>query len=81
MGYDLIMKKNEKGKHNDIKSKEEGLVTLDGFLTQEDKMKYEIAKEIGVLDKVLEHGWKSLTAKESGRIGGLMTKRKKEGKH
>jgi hypothetical protein len=23
-------------------------------------------------------GWKSLTAKESGRIGGIMTKRKKE---
>ena len=27
---------------------------------------------------VLSDGWKSLSAKETGRIGGLMTKRKKE---
>ncbi len=44
----------------------------------EEKLKYEIAKELGYLDKVVESGWKSLTAKESGRIGGLMTKRRKE---
>ncbi len=47
-------------------------------LKPEEEMKYEIAKELGYLDKVLETGWKSLTAKESGRIGGIMTKRKKE---
>ena len=44
----------------------------------EEKLKYEIATELGILDKVLDTGWKSLTAKESGRIGGLMTKRRKE---
>ena len=44
----------------------------------EDKIKYEIAEELGYLDKVKATGWKSLTAKESGRIGGMMTKRKKE---
>ena len=43
-------------------------------------MKYEIASELGYLDKVLSTGWKSLTAKESGRIGGLITKRKREQK-
>lgn len=47
-------------------------------LKPEEEMKYEIAKELGYLDKVLSSGWKSLTAKESGRIGGLMTKRKRE---
>lgn len=47
-------------------------------LTEEDVLKYEIARELGLLDKVLENGWKTLTAKETGRIGGLMTKRKKE---
>jgi len=47
-------------------------------LKPEEKMKYEIAKELGYLDKVLSSGWKSLTAKESGRIGGLITKKKKE---
>lgn len=44
----------------------------------EEKMKYEIAEELGLLDKVLESGWRSLTSKETGRIGGLITKKKKE---
>ena len=45
---------------------------------EEEKIKYEIAEEMGILDKVLESGWKSLSAKETGRIGGLMTGRRKE---
>ena len=49
-------------------------------LKPEEEMKYEIASELGYLDKVLSTGWKSLTAKESGRIGGIMTKRKREQK-
>ncbi len=44
----------------------------------EDKMKYEIAEELGLTDKIKEVGWGGLTAKESGRIGGLMTVRKRE---
>ncbi|BCN32149.1 small, acid-soluble spore protein, alpha/beta type [Anaeromicropila herbilytica] len=47
-------------------------------LKPELQMKYEIAKELGLFDRVLENGWKNLSAKETGRIGGLMTKRKKE---
>ena len=47
-------------------------------LTPQEKLKYEIAEELGLLDQVLQKGWKSLSAKETGRIGGLMTKRKKE---
>ena len=50
---------------------------LEGTLSQAEKMKYEIADEMGVLDKVLKDGWKSLSSKETGRIGGLMTKKKK----
>ena len=42
-------------------------------------MKYEVAEELGLLDKVLEYGWKSLTSKETGRIGGLVTKKKRDG--
>ena len=42
-----------------------------------EKMKYEIAEELGLLDRVKKDGWKSLTAKETGRIGGLMNKRRK----
>ena len=46
--------------------------------TANDIMKYEIAKELGLTEKVNATGWKSLTAKESGRIGGILAKRKKE---
>ena len=46
-------------------------------LTQEEKLKYEIAEELGLLDRVMKDGWKSLSSKETGRIGGLMTKKKK----
>lgn len=49
-------------------------------LTKEEKMKYEIAKELGLFQRVMDQGWNSLTAKETGRIGGLMTKHKRESK-
>lgn len=41
------------------------------------RLKYEIAEELGLLKKVQESGWKSLTPKESGRIGGILSRRKK----
>ena len=47
-------------------------------LKPEDKMKFEIAAELGLADKVIAGGWRSLTAKESGRIGGLITKKRRE---
>ena len=47
-------------------------------LEPEEQLKYEIAEELGLLDKVVAEGWKFLSAKETGRIGGLMTKKKKE---
>ena len=50
------------------------------MLTEDEKLKYEIAEELGLADKVQKEGWKSLSAKETGRIGGLMTKRKREQK-
>ena len=56
------------------KKKKEKEITLD------DIMKLEIAEEIGLLDKLEEKGWGGLTAKETGRIGGLMTAKKKKRK-
>ena len=53
---------------------------LRGELPEEEKIKYEIAEEMGILDKVLESGWKSLSAKETGRIGGLLASKRKEEK-
>ncbi|NLY45091.1 MAG: small, acid-soluble spore protein, alpha/beta type [Tissierella sp.] len=46
--------------------------------TEDDRLKYEIAGELGLLDKIEEVGWAGLTAKESGRIGGIMTSRKRK---
>lgn len=59
------------------KEKEINLSELDPV----EKMKYEIAEELGLLDRVMAEGWKNLTAKETGRIGGLVTKRKKQMKN
>ncbi|MBE5922585.1 MAG: small, acid-soluble spore protein, alpha/beta type [Lachnospiraceae bacterium] len=46
-------------------------------LPDEERLKYEIADELGLLAQVEKHGWRGLSAQETGRIGGLMTKRKK----
>jgi len=47
-------------------------------LTEDEKMKYEIAEELGLLEKVLKDGWRSLSSKETGKIGGLVTKKRRE---
>ncbi len=48
------------------------------YLSAQEKRKYEIARELGLLDKVRQVGWAGLSAKETGRIGGLMGKHKGE---
>lgn len=58
-------------------AKKEKKIKLDE-LTPEEQLKYEIAEELGLMDRVLKDGWKSLSAKETGRVGGLMTKKKRE---
>ena len=45
-------------------------------LKKEEQEKWEIALELGLFDKVVDSGWRSLTAKESGRIGGILSSRK-----
>ena len=60
------------GKEKEIEAYKQNL------LTDQEKLKYEIAEEMGLLDRVLRDGWRSLSAKETGRIGGLMTRRRKE---
>ena len=66
-----------KGESIFMSQKKEKKINLNE-LTEEELLKYEVAEELGLLDRVLSQGWKSLTSKETGRIGGLMTKRKKE---
>jgi len=50
------------------------------IITNNDYMKYEIASELGLLDKVKEFGWAELTAKEAGQIGGILTSRNRKRK-
>ena len=47
-------------------------------LKPEDVLKFEIAAELGLADKVVAGGWRCLTAKESGRIGGMLSSRTKK---
>ena len=47
-------------------------------LTREERMKYEIAQELGLMDRVREVGWAGLSAKETGRIGGLIGQKKRK---
>lgn len=37
------------------------------------EIKLEIARELGLSDKLREQGWKGMTARETGRIGGSMS--------
>jgi hypothetical protein len=46
------------------------------FLSKRDRQKYETARELGLLDRVTEVGWAGLSAKESGRIGGKMGRKR-----
>lgn len=51
-----------------------------GKLAEKEQKKWEIALELGYFDKIVEGGWKSLTSRESGRVGGILAsgKRKKQ---
>lgn len=40
-----------------------------------EKMKYEIAEELGLSDKVKDKGWENMTARDTGRVGGVMSRR------
>ena len=46
--------------------------------TAHERSKYRAAQEAGLLERVLEVGWAGPSAKESGRIGGLMARRREK---
>lgn len=43
----------------------------------DDDLKNEVIAELGLVEKVKQFGWKGLSAKETGRIGGIIARRKK----
>lgn len=42
------------------------------------RLKYQVAEELGLSKKLKTYGWKGLTAKETGRIGGIMRRKLKD---
>ncbi len=47
------------------------------MMKKDEALKLQVARELGLMEKVMRDGWKSLSAKETGRIGGLMSRRQK----
>jgi len=50
------------------------------ILTERDKLKMEIAKELGLWEQIEREGWESLTNAACGRVGGIMRRKLKENK-
>lgn len=46
-------------------------------VTEQERLKYEAAEELGLLPRLLEVGWGGLTAGETGKIGGVVARRLK----
>lgn len=40
-----------------------------------DRMKFEIASELGIADTVRNNGWATMTSADCGRVGGQMVRR------
>lgn len=48
------------------------------MLSHEERLKYEAAGALGLMDRLLAVGWAGLTAAESGRIGGWVGAQKRK---
>ncbi|MCY0880283.1 MAG: alpha/beta-type small acid-soluble spore protein [Firmicutes bacterium] len=40
-----------------------------------DRLKYEVAEDLGLNDDIRSRGWGNMTTREVGKIGGTMVKR------
>ena len=47
--------------------------------TEVGRLKMEIAEELGLKEKIEKEGWKSLSSRESGAMGGKMSSRRRKG--
>lgn len=48
------------------------------MLSYEERLKYEAARELGLLEKLQQVGWAGLSTAESGRIGGCVGAKKRK---
>lgn len=61
-----------------VKAKIKAKKELSDEEKERERIKYEIAEELGLTEKVNKCGWEGLTSEETGRIGGIMTRMNKE---
>lgn len=40
-----------------------------------DRMKFEVASELGIADQVRSQGWSTMTSADCGRVGGQMVRK------
>ena len=45
------------------------------LMDETERLKYEVAEELGLTERLLQVGWAGLTAGETGRIGGIVARR------
>ena len=45
------------------------------LMDEAERLKYEVAEELGLTQRLLRVGWAGLTAGETGRIGGIVARR------
>ena len=48
------------------------------LMDETERLKYEVAEELGLTERLLRVGWAGLTAGETGRIGGIVARRLRE---
>ena len=48
------------------------------LMSEAELVKYDVARELGLTDRLLRVGWGGLTAEENGRIGGIIARRSKK---
>lgn len=65
---------NQKGRNMMPKEKDFIEKTLEE-MNEIERLKYETAVELGLFDKIKKSGWKSLSASETGRLGGVMNRK------
>lgn len=46
---------------------------------EKERLKFEAAAELGLADKLMRTGWGGLTSEETGRVGALLSVRKRKG--
>ncbi len=68
---------DQKGCGNMSKEKEFTEKSFDE-MDEKERLKFETAVELGLADQLMKKGWKSLSASETGKIGGVMNRKMKE---